>query len=103
MTDNNVVDLLGREEAIFRARLMGKSIRSIAQEFHCEIAHVQAVIDRRCRPIDEHLRKHTLLIELERLDELEKVFAQKARNGDAQATLIILQIAERRAAYHGRE
>jgi hypothetical protein len=70
MTDDNVVTLIDREEAIFRARLAGNSIRSIAQEFHCEIAHVQAVIDRLCRPIDEHLRKHTLLIELERLDEL---------------------------------
>jgi hypothetical protein len=60
------------------------------------------MIDRLCRPIDEHLRKHTLLLELERLDELEEVFAQRARNGDAQAAMIVLQIAERRAAYLGR-
>jgi hypothetical protein len=103
MTDDNVVTLIDHEQAIFHARLMGKSIRSIAQEFHCEIAHVQAIIDRLCRPIDEHLRKHTLLIELERLDELEEVFSQRARNGDAQAAMIVLQIAERRAAYLGRE
>jgi hypothetical protein len=103
MADDTVVTLIDHEQAIFRARLAGNSIRSIAQDFHCEIAHVQAVIDRCCRPIDEHLRKHTLLLELERLDELEQVFSQRARNGDAQAAMIVLQIAERRAAYLGRE
>jgi hypothetical protein len=103
MADDTVVALIDHEQAIFRARLAGQSIRSIAQDFHCEIAHVQAVIDRLCRPIDEHLRKHTLLLELERLDELEEVFAHKARNGDAKAALVLLQIAERRAAYLGRE
>jgi hypothetical protein len=103
MADDTVITLIDHEQAIFRARLAGHNIRDIAQEFHCSVAHVSAVIDRMCRPIDEHLRKHTLLLELERLDELEQVFAQKARDGDAQAAKIVLQIGERRVAYLGRK
>jgi orotate phosphoribosyltransferase len=102
MTDDNIISLVDREKAIFRARVAGNSIRDIAHEFHCSVAHVQAIVDRQCTPIDEHLRRHTLLIELERLDELEKVFAHKARNGDAQAAMLVLEIRDRRAAYLGK-
>jgi hypothetical protein len=102
MTDDNVVNLIDHEQAIFRARLAGHNVRSIAQDFHCSVAHVLAVVDRMCRPLDEHTLKHTLLIELERLDELEKVFARKARNGDTLAAMIVLEIRDRRAAHLGK-
>jgi hypothetical protein len=102
MADNTVVTLIEHEQAIFRARLAGHSVRGIAQEFHCSVAHVQTVIDRSCQPIDAHLRKHTLLLELERLDELEKVFQQKASAGDTLAAMLVLEIRDRRAGYLGK-
>jgi hypothetical protein len=66
MADDNVISLDDREEAMFRARVRGQSLSSIAREFHCTIAHVEAAIDQRCTPINEHLRRHTLLLELAR-------------------------------------
>jgi hypothetical protein len=102
MTDDNVINLVEHEQAIFRARLAGQNIRSIAQEFRCSIDHVEAIIDRHCRPIDEHMLKQTLLIELERLDELEKICARKARDGDTQAAMLVLEIRDRRAACLGK-
>jgi hypothetical protein len=102
MADDTVISLIDHEQAIFRARVAGHSIRSIAQEFHCSVAHVEAVIDRCCRPVDEHLRKQTLQLELERLDELEEVFQQKASAGDTLAAMLVLEIRDRRAAYLGK-
>ena len=45
MTDN-VVDLIDKEEAVYRARLAGKSPRRIAQEFNLSITSVQEIIER---------------------------------------------------------
>jgi hypothetical protein len=100
MTDN-VVDLVDREEAIFRARLAGKSTRRIAREFDLDLASVTAIIERNTPTIDNNLRLITLQLELERLDEMQSVFYRAAVDGDVPAAAILLKIAERRSSYLG--
>lgn|SRR5262249_55620056 len=98
---DNVVDLVDHEEAIFRARLAGKSVRRIAHEFRCDVARVQAIIERMCTPVSVQMRRHALELDLERLDELQAVFYQNALGGDPAAAAITLKIAERRASLLG--
>jgi hypothetical protein len=42
------------------------------------------------------VRKHTLALELARLDELEEVFLEQAKGGDVQAARLVTKIIERR-------
>ena len=99
--DDNVVSLIDREEAIFKARLSGKSVRRIAQEFHTDVPQVEAIIERMCPTIDTQMRAVALALDLERLDELQETFYSDAVKGDVQAAAILLKIAERRSAYLG--
>jgi hypothetical protein len=98
---DNVVSLIDREEAIFKARLSGKSVRRIAHEFHIEIAQVEDIIQRNCPVINIQMRAIALALDLERLDELQETFYSDAVKGDVQAAAILLKIAERRSAYLG--
>jgi hypothetical protein len=100
-SDDNVVELIDREEAIFKARLAGKSVRRIAREFRTDLATVESVVQRCCPVINTQMRLAALALDLERLDELQNVFYSDAMNGDAQAAAICLKIAERRSCYLG--
>ena len=86
--DDNVVSLIDREEAIFKARLSGKSVRRIAQEFHTDVPQVEAIIERMCPTIDTQMRAVALALDLERLDELQETFYSDAVKGDVQAAAI---------------
>jgi hypothetical protein len=100
MTDN-VVDLIDKEEAVYRARLAGKSPRRIAHEFNLSITSVQEIIERQSPTIDNRLRLATIALDLDRLDELQTVFYRNAADGDVQAAAVLLKVQERRASLLG--
>src|SRR5215467_1647177 len=99
MTD--ITEVIDREEAIFRARLTGKSVRQIAREFGCGPDQVSAIIERACAPVSPEMRRQVLALDLERLDQLQTVFYERAMEGDAASAAIALKVSERRAALLG--
>jgi transposase len=58
---DNVIELIEHQEAIFRARLAGKSVRKIASEFRMSISNVQEIIQRQAPTIDNNLRLMTCI------------------------------------------
>ena len=94
-------EVLTRDEAMFRERLAGKSIRSIAAEFGCDPIMAQDTIARMCQSVTTQMKLHAVELELERLDELTAAFHEKAKAGDVQCAAIVLRVSERRAALLG--
>jgi hypothetical protein len=63
---------------------------------------VNKVLDRFAETtIDDKTRKHMLALELERLDEIQRVFDKQARGGDIPAALLVTKIIERRCILLG--
>ncbi|GLR85833.1 hypothetical protein [Bradyrhizobium iriomotense] len=97
---NEIITIDG--EDIVQARVRGESVRNIAKRFGCSIADVNDVLDRfAAMTITNKLRVHTLALELERLDELQRVFESQARGGDVQSALLVTKIIERRSVLLG--
>src|SRR5262245_45220333 len=96
-----VVDRADREEEIFRARLKGRSVRAIAREFACEIVEVEEIIEKMCAPASAAMRRQALALDLQRLDELQTVFYEKAQDGDTASAAIVIKLSERRASLLG--
>ena len=89
-------------EDIIQARIRGESVRSIAKRFSCTLAEVHKVLDRFAEiTIDEKTRKHTLALELARLDELQTVFHDRALAGDVHCGALVAKIIERRCTMLG--
>ena len=95
-------DLIIDGEAIVQARIRGESVRRIAKQFGCTIDDVNEVLDNfAATTISHKLRFHTLALELARLDELQQVFVDQARNGCVQSAMLVTKIIERRAIMLG--
>jgi|AmaraimetFIIA100_FD_contig_101_549762_length_1169_multi_9_in_0_out_0_1 hypothetical protein len=89
-------------EDIVQARIRGESVRSIAKRLSCTLAEVHKVLDRFAETtIDEKTRKHTLALELARLDELQTVFHDRALAGDVHCGALVAKIIERRCTMLG--
>src|SRR5262245_42010046 len=89
-------------EDIVQARIRGESVRSIAKRLSCTLAEVHKVLDRFAETtIDEKTRKHTLALELARLDELQETFYARALEGDVACGALITKIIERRCTMLG--
>jgi hypothetical protein len=89
-------------EDIVQARIRGESVRSIAKRLSCTLAEVNKVLDRFAETtIDEKTRKHTLALELARLDELQTVFHDRALAGDVHCGALVAKIIERRCTMLG--
>src|SRR5262245_1401279 len=104
MTDDvetNVVELIDRDEQIFRLRLAGLSERRIARQFGLRVAQIEAIVAGQCQPVTKQSKARTFELELARLDEMQAAFFAAARRGDAQAAAICLKINERRSAMLG--
>jgi hypothetical protein len=99
MTDETIDP--DRDEQMFQERLTGTSIRTIARRFRVSEGEVRNAIGRVCAPVNEQLRKHTLEIELERMDDLLRPFYLEARDGNVAAAAICVKISERRARFLG--
>jgi hypothetical protein len=89
-------------EDIVQARIRGESVRSIAKRFSCTLAEVNKVLDRFADiTIDDSTRKHTLALELARLDELQSVFHNRALAGDVHCGALVAKLIERRCTMLG--
>jgi hypothetical protein len=79
--------------------ISGKSVRETAKSQGCSVAQVNHVVDA---AIDDQLRKRSLCLELERLDQLMEVFYRKAvRDADVQSGLLVAKLIERRSVMLG--
>jgi hypothetical protein len=99
----NVVELVDRDQQIFRLRLAGESVRTIARQFRLTPDQVEAIVAGQCTPVSTQMKAHAFELELERLDELQAAFYRAAREGNVGAGAITLKIFERRAAMLGHD
>jgi hypothetical protein len=89
-------------EDIVQARIHGESVGSIATRLSCTLAEVHKVLDRFAETvIDDKTRKHSLALELERLDQLRQVFGARALEGGVQCGALVAKIIERRCTMLG--
>jgi len=89
-------------EAIIEARVQGESIRSISKRLGCSVGDINDCLDRFAKiTISANLRVHTLALELERLDRLQRTFESIAETGDVQAAALVTKIIERRCIMLG--
>ena len=90
------------DDEIVQQRVSGRSARAIARAQGCTLAEVTRVLDRFTETtIDDKTRKHTLALELARLDELQETFYARALEGDVQCGALITKIIERRCVMLG--
>jgi transposase len=90
------------DDVIVQQRVSGRSTRAIAKAQGCSVAEVNKALDRFTETtIDDKVRKHTLALELARLDELQEVFYTRALEGDVQCGALVTKIIERRCTMLG--
>ena len=90
------------DDTIIQQRVSGRSARAIARAQGCSLAEVSKVLDRFTETtIDDKTRKHTLALELARLDELQETFYARALEGDVACGALITKIIERRCTMLG--
>ena len=90
------------DNTIIQQRVSGRSARAIARAQGCTLAEVSKVLDRFTETtIDDKTRKHTLALELARLDELQETFYARALEGDVACGALITKIIERRCVMLG--
>ena len=93
-----------RDDFILQERLSGRSARSISKELCCTVADVDASLDRTLPKIDNAAKLRIIALDLDRLDELMKVFFKRAiEKQDCQAGLLVVKILERKAAILGTD
>jgi hypothetical protein len=90
------------DDEVIRQRISGRSARAIARAQGCTLTEVNRVLDRFTETtIDDKTRKHTLALELARLDGLQETFYARALEGDVQCGALITKIIERRCTMLG--
>jgi len=90
------------DDVIIQQRISGRSARAIAKAQGCSVAEVNKGLDRFTETtIDDKVRKHTLALELARLDELQETFYTRALEGDVACGALITKIIERRCTMLG--
>src|SRR5215469_4009795 len=90
------------DDEIVQQRVSGRSARAIARAQGCSVAEVNKALDRFTETtIDDKVRKHTLALELARLDELQETFYARALEGDVACGALITKIIERRCTMLG--
>src|SRR5215468_4229651 len=76
--------------------------RAIAKAQATTVAEVNKALDRFTETtIDDKIRRHTLALELARLDESQETFYARALEGDVQCGALITKIIERRCTMLG--
>jgi len=90
------------DDEIVQQRVSGRSARAIARAHGITPAEVSKVLDRFTETtIDDKTRRHTLALELARLDELQETFYARALEGDVRCGALITKIIERRCTMLG--
>jgi hypothetical protein len=95
--DVNFADIDTRDEQMFQLRLSGMSVRKIAKQFNVTEAEAQKAIAEQCTPISQQMRKHTLELELDRLDEMEEIFYPSMKEKNTASGHLVMKIREMRA------
>src|SRR6516165_7594190 len=91
-----------QDDYILQERLNGRSARSIGKELHCPVSEIDEALDRTLPKITNEAKRRIIALDLNRLDELLKVFMARAIDkGDTQAGLLVVKILERKAALLG--
>jgi DNA-directed RNA polymerase specialized sigma24 family protein len=91
-----------RDDFILQERLSGRSARSISKELHCPVSDIDESLDRTLPKITNEAKRRIIALDLDRLDELLKVFMARAiEKFDCQAGLLVVKILERKAALLG--
>jgi hypothetical protein len=76
------------DDVIIQQRISGRSARAIAKAQGCSVAEVNKALDRFTETtIDDKVRKHTLALELARLDELQETFTPEPWKATCSAAL----------------
>ena len=90
------------DDEVIRQRISGRSARAIAKAQATTVAEVNKALDRFTETtIDDKTRRHTLALELARLDELQETFYARALEGDVACGALITKIIERRCTMLG--
>ena len=90
------------DDEVIRQRISGRSARAIAKAQATTVAEVNKALDRFTETtIDDKVRRHTLALELARLDELQETFYARALEGDVQCGALITKIIDRRCTMLG--
>src|SRR5215467_272898 len=90
------------DDTIIQQRVSGRSARAIARAQGCTLAEVSRVLDHFTETtIDDKTRRHTLALELARLDELQETVYARALEGDVACGALITKISERRCGMLG--
>ena len=88
------------DDEVIKQRISGRSARAIAKAQATTVAEV--TLDRFTETtIDDKVRRHTLALELARLDELQETFYARALEGDVQSGALVTKIIERRCTMLG--
>jgi len=91
-----------RDDFILQERLSGRSARSISKELRCSTTEIDEALDRVLPKIDNAAKLRIIALDLDRLDEMLKVFLLRAvEKGDTQSGLLVVKILERKAALLG--
>lgn len=90
-----------RDRKAFRLRLAGVPVRQIAETLHCTPADIDSSLTRMCGGVTPDLRERAVIVELERLDDLNQIYYAKARAGDYDACALVIRLMERRAKMLG--
>jgi hypothetical protein len=90
------------DDEVIRQRISGRSARAIAKAQATTVAEVNKALDHFTETtVDDKVRRHTLALELARLDELQETFYARALEGDVQCGALITKIIERRCVMLG--
>jgi hypothetical protein len=77
-------------DRIVRRRIAGRSGRAIAKARRTTVSEINEAIDRcAASVINDKARKHSLALELARLDELQETFHARALDGDVQCAALV--------------
>src|SRR5262249_27541559 len=88
------------DDVIIQQRISGRSARAIAKAQGRTLIEVNRVLDRFTETtIDDKVHKHTLALELARLDDCK--FYARALEGDVACGALITKIIERRCVMLG--
>lgn len=93
------------EDPIIAQRISGKSVRAMRRRPTSAWPRVNRVIDAWAETvIDDKIRKHTLVLEFARLDELQHVFYRRAiDDGDVQSGMLVTAGEKRISASGGAD
>lgn len=90
------------EDAVYRARVSGKSVRSIAREHGCTESRINEILHEKSKGLlSEESLRIALLLENQRLDDIVVALYPKAIKGDHAAAGLLIKLAQRRACLMG--